>query len=146
MKINEVTLAQFALTLSAERKRQKLSREDMAAVCGVSASFIRDAESNPAKCSLGKLVRLINGLGLNLEVQGLEVPSLEVLQPNRSKSVQKRGVPSNDQSRPLGRIANAMHRQQADYGVPSTQQVGRVPDGRPDVLIASQGAHPSKSS
>ena len=46
MKINDVTLAELALVLSAERKRQKLSREDAAAVCGVSTSFIRDAESS----------------------------------------------------------------------------------------------------
>lgn len=71
MKINDLTLAEFALALSAERKRQKLSREAAAAVCGVSASFIRDAESYPMNCTLGKLAKLVNGLGLSLEAVGL---------------------------------------------------------------------------
>lgn len=57
--------------LSAERKRQKLSREDAAAVCGVSTSFIRDAESHPENCTLAKLAKLVNGLGLSMEIPGL---------------------------------------------------------------------------
>ncbi len=73
MKINDSTLSELALALSAERKRQKLSREAAAAVCGVSTSFIRDAESHPENCSLGKLARLVNGLGLSLEAVGLHV-------------------------------------------------------------------------
>lgn len=72
MKINDLTLAKLALALSVERKRQKLSREAAAAVCGVSTSFIRDAESHPENCTLGKLARLVNGLGLSLEAVGLQ--------------------------------------------------------------------------
>jgi HTH-type transcriptional regulator/antitoxin HipB len=98
MKINEGSLAELALALSAERKRQKLSREDAAAVCGVSTSFIRDAESNPENCSLGKLAKLINGLGLSLEVARSGLPNLE---------------------RGLGL-------RQADFGVSDSQLVWRV--------------------
>jgi transcriptional regulator with XRE-family HTH domain len=98
MKINEGSLAELALALSAERKRQKLSREDAAAVCGVSTSFIRDAESNPENCSLGKLAKLINGLGLSLEVASSGLPNLE---------------------RGLGL-------RQADFGVSDSQLVWRV--------------------
>ena len=68
MKIEASRMRELGQALEAERKRQKLSREETAAVCGVSASFIRDAESAPESCSLGKLVRLINGLGLSLNV------------------------------------------------------------------------------
>ena len=75
MQLTDTTLAQLATALAAERKRQKLSREDAAAVCGVSTSFIRDAESNPANCSLGKLAKLIGGLGLSLEVSGFAAPT-----------------------------------------------------------------------
>jgi transcriptional regulator with XRE-family HTH domain len=71
MKFEESQLSELAAALAAERKRQKLSREQAASICGVSASFIRDAESNPENCSLGKLVKLINGLGLSLNVVGL---------------------------------------------------------------------------
>ena len=70
MKIEASRVRELGQALEAERKRQKLSREEAAAVCGVSASFIRDAESYPESCSLGKLVRLVSGLGLSLNVAG----------------------------------------------------------------------------
>ena len=65
----------------AERKRQKLSREQAAAVCNVSTSFIRDAESDSARCSLGKLLLLMRGLGLGLQAQGWsnETPPAQVM-------------------------------------------------------------------
>lgn len=75
MKLTDTTLAQLATALAAERKRQKLSREDAAAICGVSTSFIRDAESKPESCSLGKLVMFLNGMGLKLEVTGFSNPA-----------------------------------------------------------------------
>lgn len=70
MKIETSHLLELGQALEAERKRQKLSREEAAAVCGVSASFIRDAESRPENCSLGKLVKLVSGLGLSLSISG----------------------------------------------------------------------------
>jgi transcriptional regulator with XRE-family HTH domain len=70
MNIETSCLCDLGKALEAERKRQKLSREEAASVCGVSASFIRDAESDPENCSLGKLVRLISGLGLSMSVAG----------------------------------------------------------------------------
>jgi transcriptional regulator with XRE-family HTH domain len=70
MNIESSCLRELGKALEAERKRQKLSREEAASVCGVSASFIRDAEYDPENCSLGKLVRLISGLGLSLSVAG----------------------------------------------------------------------------
>jgi len=71
MKIEPSLLHALARALEVERKRQKLSREQAASVCGVSASFIRDVEADPENCSLGKLARLISGLGLSLNVEGL---------------------------------------------------------------------------
>lgn len=71
MKIENSNLNELASMLMIERKRQGLSREDAAAVCGVSASFIRDAESRPENCSLGKMAKLINGLGFSLQALGV---------------------------------------------------------------------------
>ncbi|MFT4243091.1 MAG: helix-turn-helix domain-containing protein [Acidovorax sp.] len=70
MDITAESLPALAEQLMAERKRQKLSRSQAAAVCNVSASFIRDAESTPERCSLGKLLLLVQGLGLSMEVNG----------------------------------------------------------------------------
>ena len=71
MKIETSRIHELATALETERKRQKLSREEAAAVCGVSTSFIRDVEAHPESCSLGKLVRLASGLGLTFHITGL---------------------------------------------------------------------------
>ena len=70
MQLDAATLNQLALRLRVERKRQGLSREQAAAVCNVSASFIRDAESNPGGCSLSLLLLLTQGLGLRMTLTG----------------------------------------------------------------------------
>jgi ribosome-binding protein aMBF1 (putative translation factor) len=69
MQLQVPSLAEFAQHLQQERQRQGLSREQMAAVCNVSQSFIRDAESNPGRCSLEKLLQLTQGLGLVLTLK-----------------------------------------------------------------------------
>lgn len=70
MQITPESLAELAQRLTAERKRQGLSRLQAASVCNVSASFIRDAENDPARCSLGRLLQLAQGLGLTLSATG----------------------------------------------------------------------------
>ena len=70
MKLQGSDLSRLAERLAAERKRQGLSRTQAAAVCNVSTSFIRDAESTPERCSLGKLLLLVQGLGLSMQVLG----------------------------------------------------------------------------
>ncbi len=70
MHVSPAQLPDLAARLMAERKRQGLSRSQAAAVCNVSASFIRDAERAPERCSLGKLLLLVQGLGLSLQING----------------------------------------------------------------------------
>lgn len=70
MQLSTDKLATLSGLLTAERKRQGLSREAAAAVCNVSISFIRDAEADAGKCSLAKLLLLINGIGLNVTIDG----------------------------------------------------------------------------
>ncbi len=67
MQITPDTLPDLAQRLMTERKQQGLSRAQAAAVCNVSTSFIRDAESDPGACSLALLIRLTRGLGIQLE-------------------------------------------------------------------------------
>jgi len=143
MKINDMTLAELALALTAERKRQKLSREDAAAVCGVSTSFIRDAESNPENCSLGKLAKLINGLGLSLEVPGLEVTRSELPKLERGLGL---GLTPPAKTGPRGRIAAAMGGLgQADFGVPDSQLVERAKRGLSDLIPQGPSKPTSRS-
>lgn len=70
MQINPEALPELAQRLMTERKRQGLSRVQAAAVCNVSTSFIRDAESDPGRCTLARLLQLSHGLGLTLTVSG----------------------------------------------------------------------------
>lgn len=68
MLLTPATLCTLARHLTVERKRQGLTRAQAAAVCNVSPSFIRDAEADPARCSLGLLLLYMAGLGLSVEV------------------------------------------------------------------------------
>jgi transcriptional regulator with XRE-family HTH domain len=70
MQLHTETLNALALRLARERQLQGLSREELAAVCNVSTSFIRDAESNPGRCSLALLLQLTEGLGLKATLDG----------------------------------------------------------------------------
>ena len=73
MQVSTLNLADFAQQLRQERKRQGLTRTQAAGICNVSESFIRDAESEPSRCSLGLLIQLISGLGLRIDVAGWSV-------------------------------------------------------------------------
>jgi len=70
MKLVPEALPELAWRLKAERRRQGLSRNQAASVFGVSPSFIRDAESDPGRCSLLKLLMLATGLGLEASLLG----------------------------------------------------------------------------
>ena len=107
MSIEESKLNELAKALEAERKRQNLSREEAAAVCGVSASFIRDAESHPENCSLGKVIRLIAGLGLSLDV--VDLPPAQGVSKKQLKDQEKLGL----------RLAHVNRR--PDFGVSGEQ-------------------------
>ncbi len=77
MIVDATTLAELARHLRTERKRQSLSREQAAAVCNVSPSFIRDAERDSGRCSLARLVQLTQGLGLTLTLAGWRSPAID---------------------------------------------------------------------
>ena len=70
MQVTTNTLPALAKRLLLERKRQGLTRAQAASVCGVSTSFIRDAETDPSRCTLALLLQLVEGLGLSFAVDG----------------------------------------------------------------------------
>jgi transcriptional regulator with XRE-family HTH domain len=67
------TLAQLLLQT---RKQQGLSREALAGLAQVSTTFIRDAEKDVANCSFGKLMALMDALGLKWAIQTLDQPQV----------------------------------------------------------------------
>ena len=70
--MNSSVLAAFAAQLLTTRKKQGLTREQLASVCNVSTSFIRDIETQPGRCSLLKLLQVVNGLGLTMTITGFQ--------------------------------------------------------------------------
>ena len=78
MHLTSDTVKQLSEELLLERKRQGLTRAQAAGVCNVSESFIRDAESDPDRCSLALLLRLFTGLGLRVQVQGWSSDATQV--------------------------------------------------------------------
>jgi transcriptional regulator with XRE-family HTH domain len=73
MLISSDTLKLFSQQLLQERRRQGLTRAQAAGICNVSESFIRDAESDPSRCSLSLMLQLILGLGLRVNIEGWSV-------------------------------------------------------------------------
>jgi HTH-type transcriptional regulator/antitoxin HipB len=87
MQVSNATLPELAKRLLLERKRQGLTRAQAASVCGVSTSFIRDAEANPSRCTLGLLLQLIEGLGLSLAVDGWKAADVTLSAAPQASSV-----------------------------------------------------------
>lgn len=93
MQLSPHTFPLLAQRLMAERKSQGLSRSQAAAVCNVSTSFIRDAESAPERCSLGKLMLLVEGLGLTLEMRGWQADAEDSAPVDDAAPQPEKGAP-----------------------------------------------------
>jgi len=75
MQITPQTLPLLAQQLLSERLARGWSRAEAAAHCGVSTSFIRDAESHPGRCSLARLLDFCGGMGLLLTLEAEAIPA-----------------------------------------------------------------------
>ena len=78
MQIDVHSLSHLAERFRQERKSQGLSREQAAAVCNVSTSFIRDVESDPSRCSLALLLQFAQGLGLRCTLTGWQSDQVSI--------------------------------------------------------------------
>ena len=86
MRTTVDSIPDLALRLREERNRQGLSRDQAAAVCNVSTSFIRAAESDPGNCTLVKLLKLAGGLGLAVDITGWQIEEPESPTPRKTAS------------------------------------------------------------
>jgi y4mF family transcriptional regulator len=59
---------QLGKIISAKRKSQRLTQEQLAAMCGVGVRFIRDLEKGKESCHLGKTIIVMNMLGIPLTI------------------------------------------------------------------------------
>jgi y4mF family transcriptional regulator len=59
---------QFGTLIRQERKAQKLTQEELAAIAGVGVRFIRELELGKESCQIGRSLRVIETLGLEWSV------------------------------------------------------------------------------
>jgi DNA-binding transcriptional regulator YiaG len=59
-------LANISLQIKTHRRAQGLSQAALAALSGVSTSFVRDAETRVGKCTIEKLLKVWTALGLEV--------------------------------------------------------------------------------
>jgi y4mF family transcriptional regulator len=50
------------------RKKQKLTQEQLAALCGVGTRFLRELEHGKETCQMGKVLQVAQALGLEIRV------------------------------------------------------------------------------
>lgn len=53
-----------------ERKSQKLTQEELAALAGVGVRFIRELEHGKESCRIGLAIQVMQTLGLSISVYG----------------------------------------------------------------------------
>lgn len=66
--INDVR--QLGDTIRKVRKDQGLTQEQLAAACGVGTRFIRELERGKESCHLGKSLRVVKMLGIDISIEG----------------------------------------------------------------------------
>ncbi|SFW30667.1 type II toxin-antitoxin system Y4mF family antitoxin [Nitrosovibrio sp. Nv17] len=66
--INDSTA--LGAVIRAERKRQKLTQEQLAALAGVGIRFVRELEQGKESCRIGLALAVLRTLGLSVNVAG----------------------------------------------------------------------------
>lgn len=67
MKIKNIK--DIALKIRNERKKQNLTQTQLAGLCNVGLRFIVDLEAGKETCQIGKVLLVLDILGLNLTVE-----------------------------------------------------------------------------
>lgn len=61
-----LSASDFSNRIKAQRLAAQLSQSQLAAIAGVSTSFVRDAETVAGRCTLDKLLAVLNALNIEL--------------------------------------------------------------------------------
>lgn len=59
----------IATAVKQRRKKLKLTQTKLAGLCNVGTRFISDLENAKPTCQLGKTLKILNSLGVKLEVE-----------------------------------------------------------------------------
>ena len=67
MKIK--TTKDIAILIKTERKKQNLTQTELTGLCNVGLRFIVDVEAGKETCQIGKVLKVLDVLGINLEIK-----------------------------------------------------------------------------
>ena len=67
MKIK--TTKDIAILIKTERKKQNLTQTELAGLCNVGLRFIVDIEKAKETCQIGKVLKVLDVLGININVE-----------------------------------------------------------------------------
>lgn len=59
---------QVGATIRAKRKQLKVTQKDLAMTCGTGLRFIIDLEKGKPTCQVGKILQVLQALGLKLQI------------------------------------------------------------------------------
>jgi len=59
---------QLGATIRARRRQLKVTQKDLAMTCGTGLRFIIDLEKGKSTCQIGKIIQVIQSLGLKLKI------------------------------------------------------------------------------
>ena len=66
MSINNTV--QIGAAIRAKRKQLKVTQKDLAMTCGTGLRFIIDVEKGKPTCEIGKILQVLQALGLKLQI------------------------------------------------------------------------------
>jgi len=66
--MNAITSISLGEILHARRKQLKITQKDLALTCGTGLRFLVDLEKGKPTCQIGKILQVIQALGLELQL------------------------------------------------------------------------------
>ena len=66
--MNALTSKQLGDAVRARRRELKVTQKDLALTCGTGLRFIIDLEKGKATCQIGKILLVLQALGLRLRI------------------------------------------------------------------------------
>lgn len=83
MKVQITNMAEFGVALRAARRSSQVRLDDLAALAGVSKQFVSDAEHGKPTLQMGLVFKLLEQIGVHLQV---DLPEAAVQEMERLKA------------------------------------------------------------
>ena len=75
--MNVLSTTDIGQIIRQRRKQLGVTQKDLAMACGTGLRFVVDLEKGKQTCQVGKVLQVLNALGLKLEVGALEATGRE---------------------------------------------------------------------